>query len=122
MTDTTGVSSASTATAAEIVDLMRERVLVGESEMARRYGEPAVEIALEMEAALMSAMESSLSYVVLWEQFLSTPDEVALAVVSVLQALMEADLVLAQWLDEAIARFRQAATAQTPLAEDPSRS
>jgi hypothetical protein len=98
------------ATAVQISELMRERISAGEAEMERRHGTLAVDVAREVEATLMTAMESRLSYVVLWEQFLSTPDEVVLAVASVIQALMEADPSLGQWLVESLERYRQAAT------------
>jgi hypothetical protein len=98
-------------TAAQIAELMRTWISVGHTEMERRHGALASEVAHEVEGALMAAMESSLSYVVLWEQFLSTPDEVVLAIVSVVQALMDADPVLARWLGESLERYGQVAEA-----------
>jgi hypothetical protein len=95
--------------AGEIVEWMSEWVADEGATLERRDGVPAADVAREVQAALMSAMEVKLSYVVLWEQFLSTPDEVASALVSVVQALMEADPVLASWLEQSLARYRQAA-------------
>jgi hypothetical protein len=88
--------------------LLVEFVSAGDTEFERVHGGPALGILYEVQAALMAAMESDLSYVVLWEQFLATPKEVDLALVSVIQALAAADPVLSKWLDEAVARCRQA--------------
>ena len=95
--------------AKEIVELMTELVRDGGEAVERRDGPQALAVAQEMEGALMSAMEGKLGYVLLWEQFLTTPDEVALALTGVVHALMEADPVLAEWLEGALARYRQAA-------------
>ena len=92
-----------------IVELMGELVSAGGAEIERRHGGQALDLLYEVQAALMAAMESDLSYVVLWEQFLLTPQEVELAVVSVVQTLMAADPVLAEWLDAALVRYREAA-------------
>lgn len=96
--------------AREIVELMTELVPDGGAALERRDGPQALAVAQEMEGALMSAMEGKLGHVLLWEQFLSTPGEVALALTGVVQALMEADLILAEWLEAALVRYRQAAT------------
>lgn len=103
--------------AREIVELMTELVPDGGVALERRDGLQALAVAREMEGALMSAMEGNLGHVLLWEQFMSTPGEVALALIGVVQALMEADLVLAEWLKEALVRYRQAtwARADGPL-------
>jgi hypothetical protein len=90
---------------------MAELVSVGEAELEHRDGAQALQVLREMQGALMSALESQLSYVVLWEQFLVTPHEVALALTSVVQALMDADSMLADWLTAALDRYRQAAGA-----------
>ena len=90
-----------------IVGLLSELVSVGDAEFERLHGSPAVDLLHEVQAALMAAMESDLSYVVLWEQFLLTPHEVGEALVGVIQALAAADPVLAKWLEEALARYRQ---------------
>ena len=98
-------------TARAIVGLLSEQVSGGDASFAERHGAPALAILYEVQAALMSAMEADLSYVVLWEQFLLTPHEVDEALVGVIQALAAADPVLAQWLDEALERYRQAVDA-----------
>jgi hypothetical protein len=95
--------------AREIVERITELVLDGGATLEQRDGPQALAVAQEIEGALMSAMEGTLANVVLWEQFLSTPHEVALAVVGVVQTLMEADPVLAEWLEAALARYDQAA-------------
>ena len=95
--------------AREIVQLMSELLVDDGEALEQRDGLPAADVAREVQAALMNAMERKLSYVVLWEQFLSTPDEVASAQAGVVQALMDADPVLAGWLEESLARYRQAA-------------
>lgn len=92
-----------------IVELMSELVSVGETEIERRHGAQALEVLYEIQGALMAALESDLSYVVLWEQFLRTPQEVDLALVSVIQSLADGDAVLAEWLEEALGRYREAA-------------
>jgi hypothetical protein len=97
-------------TAQEVVELMTCLVADGPAALEGQAGLQAVQVALEIEGALMSAMEGKLANVVLWEQFLSTPQEVALAVVGVVQALMDSDLVLAGWLAAALDRYRQATT------------
>ncbi|MBN1639988.1 MAG: hypothetical protein JXA09_02040 [Anaerolineae bacterium] len=68
----------------------------------------ALVLAQEVQAALMAALEGNLGHVVLWEQFLRTPDEVADALVGVVEAVMRRDAALAEWLREAWARWRQA--------------
>jgi hypothetical protein len=88
--------------------LLSELVSVGDAEFERLHGSPAVDLLHEVQAALMAAMESDLSYVVLWEQFLVTPREVDLALVSVIQALTAADPVLDGWLEQTLVRYRQA--------------
>ena len=93
--------------ASAIVELLSELVSSRDSEFEDLHGAQALEILYEVQAALMAAMESDLSYVVLWEQFLLTPQEVDLALVSVIQALMAADPVLADWLEEALERYRR---------------
>ena len=100
--------------AGEIVELVSELVADDRAMLERRDGPQALDVAREVQAALMSAMESKLSYVVLWEQFLSTPGEVAAAVSGVVQVLIDADPVLAGWLEEALARYRQAAGGAHP--------
>jgi hypothetical protein len=94
-----------------IVDLLSELVSGGRAEFENLHGAPALDVLYEVQAALMAAMESDLSYVVLWEQFLLTPQEVDEALVNVIQALAAADPLLAEWLDEALERYRQATSA-----------
>jgi hypothetical protein len=96
-------------TASKIVELLSEQVSVGDAEFERLHGGPSVDILYEVQAALMAAIESDLSYVVLWEQFLLTPKEVDLALVNVVEALTAADPVLAKWLDETLERYQLAA-------------
>ena len=97
--------------ASAIVELLSELVSARDAEFEDLHGAQALDILYEVQAALMAAMESDLSYVVLWEQFLLTPQEVQLALVSVVQVLMGADSVLAEWLGVALARYRQTAGA-----------
>lgn len=96
--------------AREIVERMTELVPDRGAALEQRDGPRALAVAQEIEGALMSAMEGKLANVVLWEQFLSTPNEVSSAVANVVQALMEADPVLAEWLEAALVRYRKAAT------------
>jgi hypothetical protein len=94
--------------ATAIVELLSELVSCGDAEFERVHGAPALEILYEVQAALMAAMESDLSYVVLWEQFLATPQEVDLALEGVIQALAAANPILSEWLDAALERYRKA--------------
>ena len=94
--------------AREIVELMTELVSDGEAALEQRDGPEALAVAQELEGALMSAMEGKLANVLLWEQFLATPSEVALALCGVVQALMKEDPVLAEWLEAALVRHREA--------------
>jgi hypothetical protein len=91
--------------------LLSELVSAGDAEFERSHGAPALDVLYEVQAALMAAMESDLSYVVLWEQFTLTPREVDQALVGVIQALTATDPVLSNWLDEALERYRQVADA-----------
>jgi hypothetical protein len=93
--------------AVAIVELMIELVPDGGKALEQRDGPQALEIVQEIEGALMSAMEGTLANVLLWEQFLLTPGEVASALTGVVQALMEADPVLAEWLEAALVRYRR---------------
>ena len=94
-----------------IVELLCELVATGDAEFEKLHGAPALDILYEVQAALMAAMESDLSYVVLWEQFLITPKEVDLALAGVIQALSAADPALSKWLDATLERYRQAISA-----------
>lgn len=97
--------------ASAVVELLVELVSAGDAEFERLHGARALEVLHEVQAALMAAFEADLSYVVLWEQFLATPQEVDLALVNVIQARMAADPVLAGWLEEALQRYQQATDA-----------
>jgi hypothetical protein len=101
--------------ASAIVELLSELVSGGDAEFERLHGAPALAVLYEVQAALMAAMESDLSYVVLWEQFLITPHEVDQALRGVIQMLMAADPVLNEWIEAALERYRQAAPPQSPL-------
>jgi hypothetical protein len=94
--------------AAEVVDLLMELVPDGGDALEKRAGTDALEIAQEIEGALMAAMEGTLANVLLWEQFLSTPAQVSAALASVLQTLVDEDPMLAEWLDSALVRFKKA--------------
>jgi hypothetical protein len=91
-----------------MVGLLSELVSAGDAEYERMHGAQALDVLYEVQAALMAALEADLSYVVLWEQFLRTPKEVDLALVSVIQARMAADPILAGWLEEALGRYEAA--------------
>jgi hypothetical protein len=75
------------------------------AEIEHERGPAAVQIAREMEAALMTKMEQNLGHVLLWEQFLRTPTEVDAALVSVLHELMSRDAVLTSWLHDSLERY-----------------
>jgi hypothetical protein len=94
--------------AQQVVQILVELEREGEPAFERRHGTQARDVAHEIEAALMAQMEGNLGHVLLWEQFLSTPEEVAPALVSVVRVLASADVVLAGWLDESLARYREA--------------
>jgi hypothetical protein len=93
--------------AQEIVDLMAESVPEGGRALERQRGVAALDAANEIAAALMSQFEQSLGNVLLWEQFLRTPQEVRGALLGVIQRLIEQDAALASWLEEAMARYRE---------------
>ena len=82
----------------QIVGRLAELVSEGEAAFAQRHGEAALGTIREVQAALMEQFERTLSYVVLWEQFLKTPHEVADAVASVVRASVADDPLLAEWL------------------------
>ena len=76
------------------------------------------EVAQEVQAVLMAQMEGNLGHVVLWEQFLRTPEEVVDAVVGVVQELVRRDPVLASWLRAAWARWHARSQAGGAPAEE----
>jgi hypothetical protein len=94
--------------AQQVVQILVELEREGDSAFERRYGTQARDVAHEIEAALMAQMEDNLGHVLLWEQFQSTPEEVAPALVSVVRVLASAGLVLARWLDDSLGRYREA--------------
>ena len=84
---------------------MTERVSEGQAAFEDRYGSAALEVVLEIQGALMARMEENLGHVVLWEQYLRTPEAVSDALVSVIQLYIDQDSVLAGWLETAVERF-----------------
>ena len=89
------------------VQVMTELSSEGEDVLERRRGGTALDVAKEIEAALVAQLEGNLGHVLLWEQFLRTPQAVASALVSVLESLLKRDVVLAQWLDESLKVYGQ---------------
>ena len=53
-------------------------------------------------------LEGNLGHVLLWEQFLRTPAEVAAPLSSVVESLAAADGVFAAWLASALERYHRA--------------
>ena len=94
-------------TAQDIVQVMAELVSQGEDVFEQRRGGVALGVAEEIEAALVAQLEGNLGHVLLWEQFLRTPEAVASAVVSVLESLLDRDVILARWLDESLKTYRE---------------
>jgi hypothetical protein len=92
----------------EVVDLMVALVGDDGAFLGRAGGAQALAEAQEIQATLMALFEGNLGHVVLWEQFLRTPGQVALAVAGVLQTLVESDRELDQWLWASMERYRQA--------------
>jgi hypothetical protein len=88
----------------EIVRLMVELVSDGAAAFELAHGSDSLGVAQEVEAALMARLEGNLGHVVLWEQFLRTPKEVADAVSGVVQQYVDHDLVLETWLQDAASR------------------
>ena len=96
-------------TAQDIVQVMAELISEGEDAFEQRRGDVALSVAREIEAALVGQLEGNLGRVLLWEQFLRTPESVASAVVSVLESLLDRDAILARWLDESLKTYRRGA-------------
>jgi hypothetical protein len=90
------------------VRVLVELVSTGDDVFESCRGGAALNIAREIEAALAAQLEGTLGHVLLWEQFLRTPEAVASAVVSVLGTLLERDQVLARWLDESLEAYYRA--------------
>jgi hypothetical protein len=95
--------------AQETVRLMVELVSDGAAAFELAHGSDALNVAQEVEAALMARLEGNLGHVVLWEQFLRTPEEVVDAVVGVVQQYVDRDPVLATWLQDVVRRDRASA-------------
>jgi hypothetical protein len=86
------------------VRLLGEYVAQGEHAFEAARGAQVLACVQEIMAALMGQLEGNLGHVVLWEQFLQTPDEVSDALVSVVGALRCRNELFDEWLDEAWAR------------------
>ena len=82
--------------------------------LERENGARALDVALEIEAALMAQMEGNLGHVLLWEQFKRTPTEVDAALASVVDSLVSDDSVLAEWLAAARIRYQRACKEHAP--------
>jgi hypothetical protein len=95
--------------ARQIVDLMAAYVDQGTASFELAHGSEASQVVEEMTAALMRQLEGNLGHVVLWEQFLRTPDEVSEALVGVVGVLLCRTAVLSVWMDDAWARYRACA-------------
>lgn len=93
--------------AQDTVEVMTELTSEGEDVFEERRGSAALGVAKEIEAALVAQLEGNLGHVLLWEQFLRTPEDVASAVVSVLESLLERDEVLTRWLNESIGTYQR---------------
>jgi hypothetical protein len=102
-------STSQMANVREVVALMVELVSGGSVAFEEQHGGAALETAQEIEAALMARLEGSLGHVVLWEQFLRTPETMADAAGGVIQRYAAQDPVLATWLEDALARCKASA-------------
>jgi hypothetical protein len=91
------------------LDLLAELITSGPDAFVQAHGLDALAIVREIEAALMMPLEGNLGHVVLWEQFLETPDKVFEALAGVLEGYVDRDTVLVTWLDEAVQRYETAA-------------
>jgi hypothetical protein len=104
--------------AQEIVQLMAELAVDGKGVLECQWGLEAIAWARQMQAALMDRLEGNLGHVVLWEQFVQTPDVVAPALVGVVQSLLDADPALAEWLDAVLEAYRRAVRPSDPSREE----
>lgn len=86
--------------------LVAELIVSGPDAFSQAHGRDALLIVQEIEAALMMPVEGNLGHVVLWEQFLKTPDEVTEALVNVVQDYLERDVVLTNWLNGSLRRYK----------------
>lgn len=94
------------ALAHELVKLMADLIPEGGQQLERCTGPAALEVAREIEAVVMAQLEGNLGHVLLWEQFQQTPDDVAQALVGVLDRLMQGDPTLTGWLSESLRRYQ----------------
>ncbi len=97
------------ASARRIVDLLVARVSQGAAAFEAEHGSEALQVVEEIMAALMGQLEGNLGHVVLWEQFLRTPNEVSEALVGVVEVLFCRSTVLSAWMDNAWMRYRACA-------------
>ena len=91
--------------AQDAVEVMGQLVSEGEDLFEEQRGSAALGVAREIEAALVAQLEGNLGHVLLWEQFLRTPQSVAPALVSTLESLLERDAVLREWLVESLQNY-----------------
>jgi len=97
------------ASARRIIDLLVAYVSRGAAAFEVEHGSGALQVVEEIMAALMGQLEGNLGHVVLWEQFLRTPDEVSEALVGVVEVLLCRSTVLGAWMDDAWMRYRACA-------------
>jgi hypothetical protein len=90
----------------QIVRLLGEYVALDERWFEAEHGDGALTVVEEMMAALMQQLEGNLGYVVLWEQFLQTPEEMSDALVNVVGELRCQDPAFDEWLVEAWGRYQ----------------
>lgn len=95
----------------EVIDLMAAYVSQGAAAFEAAHSSEAARIAEEIMAALMGQLEGNLGHVVLWEQFLRTPNEVSEALVGVVEALLCQSDLLRAWMDDAWTRYRACSSA-----------
>jgi hypothetical protein len=89
-----------------VVGLIREYVARGASAFEAGHGPEALTVVQAIMAALMGQLEGNLGHVVLWEQFLQTPDEVSGALAGVVTELQCRNPAFEEWLAEAEARYQ----------------
>lgn len=98
--------------AKEIVQVIGELVAEEGVALGRRHGPQALDRAQEIEAALVPRLEADPVYGSLWQRFRNDPEGMAAALAGVVQVLLVADAALAQRLEDLLAAFREASTAQ----------
>lgn len=89
----------------KVVAVVGEFVALGGCQFEAKHGDQAATVVQELMAALMGQLEGNLGYVVLWEQFLQTPDEVSDALVSVVTELQCRNSTFDGWLVKAWRRY-----------------